>query len=93
MTIKIVYNESCQVFKNQLVAYLWEHFPKIDIETYDESYYKDKKKAIMIKSSCGARLTPFIAIYNNNKDLIKAFYSEVRDCTLNNVIEYVNESN
>ena len=50
MTIKIVYNEACQPFENRLVAYIWEHFPKIEVETYDELHYKDKKKAIMIKA-------------------------------------------
>ena len=52
---------------------------------------KDKKKAIMIKASCGTRLVPFVAVYDNNKELIKAFYSEVGDCTTDNIIKYLNE--
>lgn len=91
MTIKIVYNEACQPFENRLVAYIWEHFPKIEVETYDELHYKDKKKAIMIKASCGTRLVPFVAVYDNNKELIKAFYSEVGDCIADNIIKYLNE--
>lgn len=91
MTVKIIYSEACMPFKNKIVAYIWEKFPKIEVETYDELHYKDKKKAIMIKASCGTRLVPFVAVYDNNKELIKAFYSEVRDCTADNIIKYLNE--
>ena len=31
------------------------------------------------------------AVYDNNKELIKAFYSEVGDCTADNIIKYLNE--
>lgn len=90
MTVKIVYNEDCQPLQNRITAHLWQNFPKIQVETYDESHYKDKKKAIMIKASCGTRLAPFVAIYDDNKELIKAFYSETRDCTFDNIINYLN---
>lgn len=91
MTVKIVYNENSQPLQNRITAYLWEYFPKIQVETYDESHYKDKKKAIMIKASCGTRLAPFVAVYDNNKELIKAFYSETKDCTFDNIINYLND--
>ena len=45
----------------------------------------------MIKASCGTRLVPFVAVYDNNKELVKAFYSEVGDCTADNIIKYLNE--
>jgi hypothetical protein len=91
MTVKIVYNEDCQPLQNRITAHLWQNFPKIQVETYDESHYKDKKKAIMIKASCGTRLAPFVAIYDDSKELIKAFYSETGDCTFDNIIKYLND--
>lgn len=91
MVVKIVYNEDSQPLQNMITAYLWENFPKIQVETYDESHYKDKKKAIMIKASCGTKLAPFVVIYNDNKEPIKAFYSETKDCTYNNIIKYLND--
>jgi hypothetical protein len=33
----------------------------------------------------------FDAVYDNNKELVKAFYSEVGDCTADNIIKYLNE--
>lgn len=89
MTVKIIYSEDCLPLKNQVVAYIWEKLPGVEVETYDELHYKDKKKAIMIKASCGTRLVPFVAVYDANKELVKAFYSEVGDCTVNNIIKYL----
>lgn len=91
MTVKIVYNESYLPFKNKIVAHIWEKHPKMEVETYDEEHYKDRKKAIMIKASCGTRLAPFVAIYNDSKELVKAFYSEVGECVAENIIKYLNE--
>lgn len=89
MLIKIVIGENSTVFSNKLLAILWRDFPDITIETFNEDSYKDKKKAIMTKVSCGARLTPFVAIYNESKDLVKAFYTEVEECTIDNIINYL----
>lgn len=58
---------------------------------YSETCLPLKNKAIMIKASCGTRLVPFVAVYDNNKELVKAFYSEVGDCTADNIIKYLNE--
>lgn len=90
MTIKIITGDSSIEFSNKLVAQLWKDFSNLVVETYDEDNYKDKKKAIMIKASCGTRLIPFVAIYNDKKDLLKAFYSEVKECTSDNIIKYLN---
>lgn len=89
MTVKIIYSEDCLPLKNQVVAYIWEKLPGVEVETYDELHYKDKKKAIMIKASCGTRLVPFVAVYDDDKELVKAFYSEVGDCTVNNIVKYL----
>lgn len=91
MILKVIYNEDSLPFKNKLVSHLWENYPKIGVETYDENHFKEKKKAIMIKASCGTRLAPFVAVYDNNKELIKAFYSETKDCTFDNIVEYLND--
>lgn len=89
MIVKIVVNEGSLPFNNELVSTLWKDFSSVIVETFNEDNYKEKKKAIMIKASCGTRLTPFVAIYNENRELIKAFYPEVEECTVNNVIKYL----
>lgn len=85
LTIKIVYNENCKELVSEIsdALYLSAH-----IEAYNEDNYKDKKKAIMIKASCGTRKVPFIAVYNEDKELIRAFYDEVKECTKDNFFDW-----
>lgn len=90
MIIKIVYNEQCESFKDNIIETLKE-FPTLKVEIYNEDNYKEKKKAILVKSACGARLNPFSSIYNDKGELIKAFYTEVGLCTVNDIIKYLNE--
>lgn len=98
MTIKIAYSPGQgdqleDLILRNLVSLLKKdengHFPTIEVIAYNEDHYKEKKDAYMLKASCGARLTPFCAIYDDDKNLIKAFYSEVGECTINNIIEYL----
>ena len=62
---------------------------KFDIVSYNEDYCKQRKDSFQLKASCGARLLPFCAIYNDDKEIIKAFYSEVGECTIFNILEYI----
>lgn len=87
MTIKVVVNDSCINLKDELLPLLEGKFSDMDVEVYNEDFYKDRKKAIMVKASCGTKLVPFVAIYD--KELRKAFYSEVGECTVNNILKYL----
>lgn len=88
MLIKIVTDNRSIILSNTLLPILWKDFPDIAVESFNEDNYKDKKKAIANKVLCGARLTPFVAVYNDDKELIKAFYSEVGECTVDNIKKY-----
>lgn len=87
MVAKIVYTDKCEDFK-----YYLEN-KGIIVETYDENHYKEKKKAILIKASCGTKMTPFIAFYNDDKELIKAFYGEDKSNKLNNIEKWLSQTN
>lgn len=89
MLIKVVIGEGSTVFNNELLATLWRNFNDIKVETFNEDNYKEKKKAVMIKASCGTRFTPFVAIFNDDRELVKAFYAEVGECTVENIVEYL----
>lgn len=72
LSIKVVYSlENSNKIKEIL------NISKVNpiFEIYDEQYTKDLKKAYKYKGAAGARESPFIGVYDNNK-LIKAFYSE-----------------
>lgn len=56
---------------------------------YSEELHKERKKAFSIKNEWGALASPFAIIYNDDKP-IKAFYSEINECTIDNIINYLN---
>lgn len=90
MTIKLVYNSllTNELNPSSLTKEL-EGFP-ISFEFYDENIFSDKRKARQIKSSFGARLVPFVAVYENKRG-IKGFYSEVNECNIDNIVNYVKD--
>lgn len=76
MIAKIVYNDLYNDYAAEVAAAIWDANKENKVELYDEDFYKDKKKAMLIKASCGTKLIPLVAIYNDEKELIKVFYQE-----------------
>lgn len=86
ITVKFVYNNPSD--KDRVLD---ANLQDIFLELYDEGSYKEKKQAYKLKASCGARMTPFVAVYEGD-ELIKAFYTEADDDVLKSLIKYLNES-
>lgn len=76
MLAKIVYSELYSDYAAEVAAAILDSDKENKVELYDEDFYKDRKKAMLIKISCGTKLSPMVAIYNDDKELIKAFYKE-----------------
>lgn len=89
MIIKIVYNSD---YKNQFDFYydLISKLHDITIESYDTKYTSDAKQGIKVRGAFGSRLEPFVGIYSDEGKILKGFYSEVSECTVNNIINYLN---
>lgn len=51
---------------------------------------KEKRKAYSIKEEWGARLAPFIALYEDGK-MLKGFYTEADNNVIDSFIKYLNE--
>ena len=90
MILTICYNDSCKSFENVLHQLIEENFSNITVISYNESFYDEKKKAFKIKGGYSARMTPFMLLTNNEKKYIKAFYSEDKGCTLDNLKQFLN---
>lgn len=58
------------------------------LHTIDSGTLKGKKEAYKIKSEWGAKLDPFIIIYDNGRPT-KAFYSE---CSEDAITQFITES-
>jgi len=87
MILKICYNDS-KFFES--VKSICNN---IKVEGYDETNYKEKKKAYKIKGSYSARMTPFMLLLDDDEKYIKAFYSEAKECTLDNLKHYLDSNN
>ncbi len=88
LILYICYNDSCHEFPNKVKNL----YPDLNIVTYDETHYKEKKKAYKIKGGYSARMTPFMLLLDNNK-YMKAFYSEDNGCTIDKLTEFINHLN
>lgn len=88
MTIKLIYSGACD-WKDILIKVAKSY--DIKTEIYREDTIKDKKKAIQIKASCGAKLAPFACVYDDSDELCKGFYSEVGECTIVNLLKYIEQ--
>ena len=65
----------------------------LDVEVYDSRYFDTKKKGYLkCKSAFSAKLDPFVGIWINDIPK-KGFYSEVNECTLDNIKQYLNNLN
>ena len=90
MILKVVYDDNSQMLINKLKSIL-SNYPLIELESYHEGLFKERKKAFGLKGSFSARLSPFAVLYNSENNPVKAFYSEVNECTLDNIIDNINK--
>jgi hypothetical protein len=86
LTVKFVFSDLLD-----LQRFIDADLDGVFVETYDEGSYKEKKLAYKLKSSCGARKTPFAAVFDGD-ELIKAFYTEVDSNIIKSLIEYLHDS-
>ena len=56
LTVKFVYDN-----EHDFAKFCAADLNGVFVEIYDEGSYKEKKQAYKLKSSCGARKTPFAA--------------------------------
>lgn len=70
-----------------------EDYPDIKMEeAYDAKFSDTRKKGYKIKGKFGARLDPFVGVFIDGNP-VKGFYSEVSECTINNIKFYLDAIN
>lgn len=88
--IKFIYNNYCRDEAKDIINRL--NIPEnIFIKEFNEDAAGQYKKAWMLKSKASARMIPFVTIYKDKK-LIKSFYTEVSEVTVDNIQTYINEN-
>ena len=86
LTVKFVYDN-----EHDFAKFCAADLNGVFVEIYDEGSYKEKKQAYKLKSSCGARKTPFAAVFDRD-ELIKAFYTEADSNIIKSLTEYLHDS-
>lgn len=86
MILKLVYDDNSETLAKELKDSI-SKFPLVQMETYHEEIFKERKKAFKIKGGFSARHNPFAVLLDNNSNPVRAFYSESGDCTKEEIIK------
>ena len=73
-------------FADELEHSIEMSLPNVQFIAYDESYTDDRKRANRLKGGFSARKSPFAVLKTDEDKFLKAFYSEVDECTVKNII-------
>lgn len=87
MELKVSYNDESLEFFQELSNIINQKYNDITIIGYNENVKKERKHAFGLKSNYGTKLTPFVVILN--PEPIKAFYTDVKECRIDNIISYI----
>ena len=90
MILKVAYDDNSEKLITELKEVL-EKFPLVNLETYHENIFKERKKAFAIKNEWGTRKSPFAILIDNDHTPVVAFYSEESNCTVDKIIEALNK--
>lgn len=83
MILEIAYED------NSLVTEIKENYPDLTIIEHNEGTLKGKKEAFAFKGHWSSRVSPFAILYDDDKKVIHAFYSEVKECTFDEINSYL----
>lgn len=84
VNVYLAYSETSETFYQELLETITNDFPTIVFAGYHDNKLKERKKSFGLRSRYGARLTPFAAVERDGVP-IKAFYTEVVECTVDNI--------
>lgn len=87
MELKVSYNDKSLEFFQELSNIINQKYNDITIIGYNENVKKERKHAFGLKSNYGTKLTPLVVILN--PEPIKAFYTDVKECRIDNIISYI----
>ena len=71
-----------------ITSRFWK-YPLVELQTYHEGLFKERKNAFKLKGGFSARHTPF-AVLIDNAAPVMAFYSEANTCTIEEIMKALN---
>ena len=86
--LSIAFDDNSQNFYKEM-SNIIQDYPNVDIVAYHEGLLKERRKAFMLKGGYSARETPFAVVFNIDRVPMKAFYTEAKECTVENIKNYI----
>lgn len=89
LILSVTYTEALENWKDAVSNLLSSKYPDVEINFFHEGKLKERRKAFMLKGGYSAKKSPFAVIFDVDKNPLKAFYSEVEECTIDNIEWYL----
>jgi hypothetical protein len=87
--LEVAYDDNSLKFFSDLRHTIEEKYPLVHLEGYNESSVKYKKKAFALKGHWAAKKNPFAIICDAEGIPVMGFYSEVKECTVDNILRHL----
>lgn len=91
LTLLVAYDDNFEKFFQDLTSLVTEKYPEVELLGYNTDLLKERKKAFGVKGGYAAKLNPFAVICDKEGKPLKAFYSEVGECTVDNIATYIDK--
>lgn len=88
-TVLVAYNDEFESFHQELTTHIQEGYPTVELLCYNTDILKERKKAFGVKGSYAAKVDPFAVVLDREGKPQKAFYSEVKECTVDNIATFL----
>lgn len=88
-SLHVAYNNTSEDFFYKLSELIERKYPTIKFEAYHENKLRQRTKAFKVKGGYSARQSPFAVLLNVENKPIKAFYTEAKECTVDNIEFYL----
>lgn len=89
LSLTVTIDDNSQNFLNELTKVIKTEYPEVELNSFHEGLLKERKKAFILKGGYSARKTPFAVLFNVDRNPLKAFYTEVSECTVENIKFYL----
>lgn len=88
-SLHVAYDKNSEEFYQKLNNLMSTKYPQIKFEAFHENKLRQRTKAFRVKGGYSARKTPFAVLLDIENKPIKAFYSEVEECTIDVIPLYL----
>lgn len=89
--IRVVYcHDNNSLLDKEALQLFLKDYDCVQLETWNEELFNERKKSFAVKSHFAARMNPFCGVFIDDTAK-KGFYSEAQQCVLDDIKNYLSE--